>query len=59
MLCFRLSVCYVVVVRVFGIIFGYRFSVLGLALILGRSWVFKNVGFRFQVSGFMFYVVRF
>ena len=58
MLCFRLSVCYVVVVRVFGI-YGYRFSALGSALIFGGSWVFKHVGFRFQVSGFMFYVVRF
>ena len=58
MLCFRLSVCYVVVVRVLGI-YGYRFSALGLALIFCGSWVFKNVGFRFQVSGFMFYVVRF
>ena len=58
MLCFRLSVCYVVVVRLFGI-YGYRFSALGLALIFWGSWIFKNVGFRFQVSGSMFYVVRF
>ena len=58
MLCFMLSVCYVVVVPVFGI-YGYRFPALGLALIFWGSWVFKTVGFRFQVSGFMFYVVRF